>query len=627
MKTYLKISLLLLTFFCMNFSGYSQDARSQFPGKIFHQSDFVPGDSCATLNPERHDDFTHENGYTAVSDSARFVIKMRPASLPWTYTKVCVGWTKTGATTTQNYDIVVYDTLGSGGAPGGLIAVIPGQTISGIPQFPGMIWSSSVVSIPVTTSAVYIGVRYDGNPNLAIYVSMDESVATPLWPGYQGTGGPPIWVTIQSVFSGYRCAGIRTEGQPGGGVICNLFANGWCPINTYPVLPAATYFNASAWLGDTLYVQTPTTGGVGATTIYRYTWNGTWSTGVPCIVGVTGASLTACNGKLYLIGGGTASITAGTTNVQEYTPATGTWIARAPLPAALSAHGSVNWGDSVIFVVGGPYTGSGTNLAVHYYRPASNTWGTIAGSLPSGQGRRTFALGITNGNKIVMSCGFNTAYLKSTYVGTIGANATLITWAAGGDAPQSLSRPGGVGYNNTFFVVGGDTNGTAVKNTKVYCYNVSGNLWFNQILNNPNAVSNMMNAVTAKCISDTVRLFQPGGYTTVATNSFVVTGCNGTFTGIENISGLVPHNYNLSQNYPNPFNPKTLIEFSIPKSGNVKIAVFDILGREVSVLVNDFLTAGSYTVDFDASNFSSGVYFYSLRSGDFTATKKMMLVK
>jgi len=435
-------------------------------------------------------------------------------------------------------------------------------------------------------------------------------------------GGPPF------VYSGQgaqmMACGVDVSTAP---VVCTKFAAGWCPLPTYPNMPAATYFNSAAWLGDTLYVQTPSTAGAGATTIYRYTWNGTWSTGVPCLVAVAGASLTACSGKLYLIGGG-ASITTGTTNNQEYDPATGIWTARAPLPAALSAHGSVNWGDSVIFIVGGPYTGAGTNLAVHYYRPASNTWGTIASSLPSGQGRRTFACGLTAGNKIVISAGFNTAYLNSTYVGTIGSDATSITWVAGANCPQALSRPAGIGYGNTFFVDGGDTNGTAVKNTNVYVYDVGGNAWFTQILNNPNPVSNHMNSLTARCINDTVRLFQPGGYTgaAVASNNLVVTGCNGIFTGIENISS-VPRNYSLSQNYPNPFNPKTMIEFSIPKSGNIQIKVFDILGREVAVLVNEFLKAGSYTVDFNASNLSSGVYLYRLTADGFTATKKMMVIK
>jgi hypothetical protein len=410
--------------------------------------------------------------------------------------------------------------------------------------------------------------------------------------------------------------------------ICNLFAGNWCPLSAFPVMPQATYFNASAWLGDTLYVQTPTTAGAGATTIYRYTYGGTWTTGVPCLTAVAGASLTACNGKLYLIGGAAAVTTSGNT-CQEYNPATGTWTAKAPLPVGTSAHGSAAWGDSVIFVVGGPYTGAATNLNVQYYRPASDTWGTITNSLPSGQGRRTFAFGIS-GNKLVMTCGYNTAYLKSTYVGTIGADASLITWTAGLDAPVSLSRPAGVGYSNNFFLSGGDTNGTAAKNTKVFIYNVSGNSWNVNapILNNPNPVSNSMNGLTAKCFSDTVRLFQPGGYpvSAVASNIFLVTGCGGLITETGNTSNI-PGNYSLKQNYPNPFNPVTKIDYALPKNGFVTLKVYDMLGREVVSLVNETKAAGNYSVDFNASSLTSGVYFYRLEVNSFVDTKKMMLVK
>ena len=353
---------------------------------------------------------------------------------------------------------------------------------------------------------------------------------------------------------------------------------------------------------------------------------GTWTTGVPCLVGVTGASMSVSGNKLYLIGGGTTSVTAGTNNVQEYNPATGTWTAKAPIPAALSAHGSVCWGDSVIFVVGGPYTGAATNLNVHYYRPASNTWGTITNSLPAGQGRRTFALSIS-GNKIIMTCGYNTAYLKSTYIGTIGSDASQITWTAGLDAPIALSRPAGTSYGGFSFLVGGDTNGTGVKNTKIFVYNVSGNAWFNQILNAPNPSSNMMNAVTVKCINDTARIFQPGGYGAAAFANFDVTGCGSPLTGNSNYSEVLPKSYSLSQNYPNPFNPVTKISYALPKSGLVTLKIYDMLGREVAVLVNDIKAAGTYSVDFNASALSSGAYFYRLESNGFIDTKKMMLVK
>jgi photosystem II stability/assembly factor-like uncharacterized protein len=97
--------------------------------------------------------------------------------------------------------------------------------------------------------------------------------------------------------------------------------------------------------------------------------------------------------------------------------------------------------------------------------------------------------------------------------------------------------------------------------------------------------------------------------------------------GIEPGSGKIPTAFRLGQNYPNPFNPVTKIEADIPKSSMVKVAVYDMLGRELEVLVNELLNAGSYKLTWDASKYSSGIYFYKIISSDFTDTRKMILVK
>ncbi|HAX49203.1 MAG TPA: SBBP repeat-containing protein [Ignavibacteria bacterium] len=98
-------------------------------------------------------------------------------------------------------------------------------------------------------------------------------------------------------------------------------------------------------------------------------------------------------------------------------------------------------------------------------------------------------------------------------------------------------------------------------------------------------------------------------------------------TGLGQPGSLIPDEYNLSQNYPNPFNPETNICFSLPVSGIVRLAVYDISGKEISVPVNDYLTAGVYNYRFNASGLSSGVYFYRFSTGNYTETKKMMLLK
>ena len=97
--------------------------------------------------------------------------------------------------------------------------------------------------------------------------------------------------------------------------------------------------------------------------------------------------------------------------------------------------------------------------------------------------------------------------------------------------------------------------------------------------------------------------------------------------GVRNIGSTVPKNFALNQNYPNPFNPTTKISFELPTSQFVTMKVYDVVGREVAVLVNEKLTAGKKEYEFNASNLPSGVYFYTINAGDFKATRKMVLVK
>lgn len=97
--------------------------------------------------------------------------------------------------------------------------------------------------------------------------------------------------------------------------------------------------------------------------------------------------------------------------------------------------------------------------------------------------------------------------------------------------------------------------------------------------------------------------------------------------GVSQISSIVPGEYKLEQNYPNPFNPSTRINFSITKPGFVSLKVYDITGKEVANLVNEKLSVGSYTYEFEGANLSSGIYFYTMKTNDFASTKKMILVK
>ncbi len=106
---------------------------------------------------------------------------------------------------------------------------------------------------------------------------------------------------------------------------------------------------------------------------------------------------------------------------------------------------------------------------------------------------------------------------------------------------------------------------------------------------------------------------------------------NGTFCNaqvdVETDSILVPSKFEISQNYPNPFNPRTVIRYQLPLASHISLKVYDVLGNEIAALVNEEKPAGSYKVEFDASNLSSGIYLYKIQAENFVETKKMLLLK
>lgn len=101
----------------------------------------------------------------------------------------------------------------------------------------------------------------------------------------------------------------------------------------------------------------------------------------------------------------------------------------------------------------------------------------------------------------------------------------------------------------------------------------------------------------------------------------------GTAVASTNPADQLPTEYSLGQNYPNPFNPKTQISFALPNAGQVHLVVYNVLGQEVETLVDQHMAAGNHTVDWDAANYSSGVYFYRLNAERYSQTLKMMLLK
>jgi hypothetical protein len=215
--------------------------------------------------------------------------------------------------------------------------------------------------------------------------------------------------------------------------------------------------------------------------------------------------------------------------------------------------------------------------------------------------RGIYALAV-NGNNIFAGIGY-------PYYGVYLSTNNGTSWTQ-----TSLSNQ----YVNSLAI---DGNNIFAGGSGVYVSNNNGTNWIQRNEGLGNAV------VEALCILNNYIFAGTRGYS-------VYRRPLSELVSIQPISNEVPQSFSLSQNYPNPFNPSTKIKFDIPaplnppKGGTLtRIVIYDILGHEAATLVNEQLKPGSYEIKFDASGYSSGIYFYKIESGSFTETKKMILIK
>mgnify|MGYP001435579475 CR=1 FL=1 len=176
--------------------------------------------------------------------------------------------------------------------------------------------------------------------------------------------------------------------------------------------------------------------------------------------------------------------------------------------------------------------------------------------------------------------------------------------------------------------IGGSTNSTTgYYDYLALKYSSLGELMWHKSYNGSGSSTDIINAMT---LDNSGNLVVTGWSIGSGTGSDMTTVKYAQPIGISPVSNEVPKSFSLSQNYPNPFNPETKIKFQIPagsSAAQIFLSVSDILGREVAVLVKQNLQPGTYEVNWNASNFPSGVYFFTLKSGSFTETGKMLLIK
>jgi len=255
-------------------------------------------------------------------------------------------------------------------------------------------------------------------------------------------------------------------------------------------------------------------------------------------------------------------------------------------------------------------------------------WGKTVGG--TGLDRAFSIIQTTDGGYI--SAGWTNSFGaggSDMYIVKLSSSGTLI-WSktVGGtnnDAGYSIIRTTDGGY-----AVTGSTNSFGAGNYDMYIVklDVNGNTCGNSTSPpSQTGTGGVLGTPTPTVMTITPTVTTPSP--TVSSGGTVTTICG--FVGIEPTSNETPAQFKLEQNYPNPFNPITHLGFRIANFGFVKLTIYDILGREVSTLVNEQLNPDTYVVEWDASNYPSGVYYYQLTAGDASAplsmTKKMVLVK
>jgi N-acetylneuraminic acid mutarotase len=453
----------------------------------------------------------------------------------------------------------------------------------------------------------------------------------------------------------------------------------WAPTSTGNNVPSNRARHTAVWTGAKMIVwggynyNAPgitNTGGIYDPVLDSWTVT---STGANCPLG-RDTHTAVWTGTKMIVWGGLTSVGPAVYNTGGvYDPLTDTWTATSTsgAPTARDYHTAV-WTGSKMIVWGGynSVTGLNYNNAGGVYDPLTDTW-TATSTTNAPTGRRLHTA-VWTGSKMIIWGGLDTTFAFTNTGGiydpvtdswtptSVGVNvpsargthtavwtgSKMIIWGG---------TPGGISYNDggiydpltDTWTATSTTNAPVARyaQTAVWTGNrmiiwggVAGNLTFLNTGGIYDPIADSWSAITTANVPD-VR----DNHTAVMTAaSMIVWGGTSTYPVVYNSGGIytnpavigitaisteVPGSFSLSQNYPNPFNPNSKIKFQIAKLSNVKLVVIDILGREVTTLVNENVKPGTYEVDFDGSKFSSGVYFYKLQTESFSETKKMLMVK
>ncbi|MCL4549721.1 MAG: SpaA isopeptide-forming pilin-related protein [Bacteroidetes bacterium] len=452
--------------------------------------------------------------------------------------------------------------------------------------------------------------------------------------------GIKTWSEVGSGLNGWvLCLAVKGQDLYAGGTflttgnnqtvnhIAKWNGSSWSPlVGTNGVLGVNGQINAMAVNGNEIYIggQFNSAGGVSVKNIAK--WDGiNWSDIGGGINGWVSEILVVGN-KVYF--GGLFSIVGGSINAKNIAMWDGAWHAIGGGTNGVVYELAII-GDNLY--VGGKFTTAGsTNVSnIASWNLTNSNWSSLSGGVDN----TVHALEV-NGTDLYVGGDFS-------FANSIAVNG-IAKWNGFNWSPQGT----GVSNNANFGTVGFQVSSIELDANYIYIggiFSHAGAVAVNSIakfdginwsalgpgMSGPSGLYNSSIQDIKIIGSD---LYAGGRFTSAgntAANNIAKYSCSGNLTSIgdDNSNYTLPQRFLLEQNYPNPFNPTSTIRYEVPEMSFVNISVYDILGREIKVLVNEQKSPGHYQVIFDAKNLASGVYFYTIRTGNFTQSKKMILLR
>lgn len=231
------------------------------------------------------------------------------------------------------------------------------------------------------------------------------------------------------------------------------------------------------------------------------------------------------------------------------------------------------------------------------------------------------------GNVFVTGGGYSAVSSQDSNFITVKYNSSgIFQWAAMYDGPANsvdVARSVVVDGQGNAYITGG-SGSLAGDDYATIKYSPAGAMLWIKRYNGPGNGNDYTNSIAINSLGD---VYVTGRSLGAGTDFDFATIKYSIYTGVNPGNNEIPDSYSLNQNYPNPFNPETIISFAIPKEGIVSLKVYDINGKFIADIVSENMKAGRYSYNFSASNLSSGIYFYTLTTGTYNNTKKMVVLK